>query len=58
MIISCNILLPNDRVHGIPPETSKLITPTPKFHKLIEVDVAPITTIVITASNFVFRVFL
>ena len=57
MIILCNTLLPNDRAHAITTDIGKLITPIPVFHGVIEVDVAPIKTILSIDSNIVFRVF-
>ena len=56
MIILCNILLPNHRAHTIPDENGKIIKPTQVLDKVIEVDVAPIITIVSTFSNIVLRV--
>ena len=56
MINLCNILLPNDRVQAIPADIGKIIKPTPVTDKVIEVDVAPMITILSTDSNIVFRV--
>ena len=56
MIILCNTLLPNRRVHAIPADIGKTIKPIPLTDKVIEVDVVPIITIVSTDSNFVLRV--
>ena len=56
MINLCNILLPNDRVQAIPADIGKIIKPTPVIDKVIEVDVAPMITILSTDSNIVFRV--
>ena len=56
MIVLCNILLPNDRVHAMPAEIGKINEPTPTIDKLIEVDVAPIITIVSADSKIVFWV--
>ena len=55
MIILCNILLPNDRIHAIPTEIGKTIRPTPATDEIILVDVAAIITIVSTDSNIVFE---
>ena len=52
----CNILLPNDRVHAIPADIGKIIKPIPVTDRVIEVDVAPMITILSTDSNIVFRV--
>ena len=56
MIILCNILLANDRVHAIPADIGKISKPTPVIEKVTEVDVAPIISIVSTGSSIVFRV--
>ena len=42
MIILCNSLLSNDRVHAIPADSGKMIKPKPVIDTVIEVDVAPI----------------
>ena len=52
----CNILLPNDKVQAIPADIGKTIKPIPVIDKVIEVDVAPMITILSTDSNIVFRV--
>ena len=52
----CNTLLPNDKVQPIPADIGKRIKPTPVTDKVIEVDVAPMITILSTDSNIVFRV--
>ena len=57
MIILCNTLLPIDRAHGIPAGTGRKFIPIPKIDKFIEVELAPIITIVSTDPNIVFRVF-
>ena len=57
MINLCNTLLPKDRVQAIPADMGKLIKPTPVIDRVIEVDVAPMITILSTDSNTVFRVF-
>ena len=56
MINSCNTLLPNDRVHAIPADMGRTIKPIPVTDKVIEVDVAPMITILSTDSNTMFRV--
>ena len=56
MINLCNTLLPNDRVQTIPADTGRRIKPIPVIDKVIEVDVAPMITILSTDSNIVFRV--
>ena len=56
MINLCYTLLPNDKVHAIPAAIGKIIKPIPVTDKIIEVDVAPIITILSTDSNIVFRV--
>ena len=56
MINLCNILLPNDRVQAIPADYGNTIKTIPVTDKVIEVDVAPIITILSTASNIVFKV--
>ena len=55
MLILCNALLPNDRVHAVPNDISKVIKPIPLIDKVVEIDDAPIT-IVSTDSNIVFRI--
>ena len=56
MINLCNTLFPNDRVHAILADIGKIIRSTPAFDKVIEVDNAPLSTIVSFDSNFVVRV--
>ena len=56
MINLCNTLLPNDRVQAIPADIGRIIKPIPVIDKVIEVDVAPMITILCTDSNIVFRV--
>ena len=56
MIIFCNTLLANERVHAIPADFGKTIKPIPVFDRVIEVDFALIITIVSTDSNIVFGV--
>ena len=57
MIILCNTLLPNDKVHATLTDIGKTIKPTPVIDLVIKVDVAPILTIVSTDFNIVFIVF-
>ena len=57
MFILCNILLPNDKADAVAADIDKIIKPIPVIDKLIEVDVAPIITIVSSDSNIVFGVF-
>ena len=52
----CNTLLPNDRVQAIPADVGKIIKATPVTDRVIEVDVAPMMTILSTDSNIVYRV--
>ena len=49
-------MLPNDIVHAIPADLGKIIKPIPLIGRVIEADVAAITTIVSTDSSIVFRV--
>ena len=56
IIILCNILLPNDKVHAIPADIGRIMKPIPVIDKVIEVDVAPMITMLSTDSNIVFRV--
>ena len=56
MINLCNTLLPNDKVQAIPADIGKINKPTPVFDRVIEVDVAPMITILSNDSNIVFRV--
>ena len=56
MINLCNILLPNDRAQAIPADIGKIIRPIPVTDKVVEVDVAPMITILSTDSNIEFRV--
>ena len=57
MINLCNILLPNDRVQAIPADIGNIIKPTPVTARVIQVDVAPMITILSTDSKIVFRLF-
>ena len=56
MINLCNILLSKDRVQAIPADIGKIIKPIPVIDRLIEVDDAPMMTILSTDSIIVFRV--
>ena len=56
MIILCNILVPNDKLHAIPADTGKIIKPTPASDKVIEADAAAIFTTVSTDSKSMFSV--
>ena len=56
MVILCKTLLPNDKEHAVPVDSGKTIKPIPVIDRVIEVDFAPIRTIVSTDSNIVFRV--
>ena len=56
MINLCNILLPKDRPQAIPADIGKTIKPIPVTDRVIEVDVAPMITMLSTDSNTVFRV--
>ena len=56
LINLCNTLLPKDREQAIPADFGNIIKPTPVTDRVIEVDVAPMITILSTDSNIVFRV--
>ena len=56
MINLCNTLLPNDKVQAIPADIGKIIRPIPVIDRVIEVDVAPMITILSKDSKIVFRV--
>ena len=56
MISLCNILLPNDQPQAIPADMCKIIKAIPVIDKLVEVDVAPMITMLSTDSNTVFKV--
>ena len=56
MINLCNILLPNDIPQSIPADIGKTIKPIPVTDNVIEVDVAPMITILSTHSNTVFKI--
>ena len=47
---------PNDKSDAIADDIGKTIRPIPVINRIIEVDVAPIITIVSTNSKIVFRV--
>ena len=55
MINLCNTLFPNNRVQAIPAGIGKIIKPITVIDRVIEVDVAPMITILSTDSNIVFR---
>ena len=50
MITLCNTLLHKDRVHVVPADIGKTIKPIPVIDRILEVDVAPIITILSTDS--------
>ena len=56
MINLCNTLLPNDKPQSIPADIGKTIKPIPVTDRVIEVDVAPMITILSTDSKIVFKV--
>ena len=49
-------MFPNDRVQENPADIGKIIKPIPVIDRVVEVDVAPLRTIVSTDSYIVFRV--
>ena len=51
-----NSLLPNNKAHAILAYIGKIIKPIPVIDRVIEVDVAPLLTIVSTESNIVIEV--
>ena len=51
-----NTLLPNGSVHAIPTDIGKTIKLIPVIDRTIEVDIAPMITLLYTDSNTVFRV--
>ena len=55
MINLCKTLLPKDIPQAIPADIGKTITPIPVTDKVIDVDVAPMITILSIDSNTVFR---
>ena len=56
MINLCNALLPYDIVHAIQADIGKTIKPIPVIDRVVEIDVAPMITMLSTDSNTVFRV--
>ena len=56
MINLGNTLLPNDKAHATAADICKLIKPNPLIHKIKEVNVAPIITIVSMVFKIVLRV--
>ena len=56
MINLCNILLPNGKPQAIPADIGKTIKPIPVTDRVIEVDVAPMITILSRDSNTVFKI--
>ena len=56
MINLCNFLLPKGRPQAIPADIGKTIKPIPITDRVIEVDVAPMITMLSADSNTVFRV--
>ena len=50
-------MLPNDRAHAIPADIGEIIEPKPVIDKVVEVDVAPMITIVSTDSRIVLMVY-
>ena len=56
MINLCNTWLLNDGSHAIPADIGRIIKPAPVTVNVMEVDVAPMITILSTDSNIVFRV--
>ena len=56
MINLCNTLLPYDELQAIPTDVVKIIKPIPVIDRTIEVEVAPMITILSTDSSIVFRV--
>ena len=55
MINLCNTWLLNDGAQAIPADIGKTIRPIPVIDRVIEVDVAPMITILSIDSNTVFR---
>ena len=49
-------MLTNDRVHAILADIGKTIKPIPVISRILEINVAPMNTIVSTDSKIVFRV--
>ena len=56
MINLCNILFANGRVQAISAYIGETIKPIPVIDRVIEVDIAPMITILSTDSNTAFRV--
>ena len=56
MINLCNSLLRSYKLQAIPADMGKTINPIPVIDRVIEVDVAPMITMLSTDSNIVFRV--
>ena len=56
MINLCKTSLPIDRVQSIAADIGKIIKPIPVIDRVIEIDVAPMITILSTDSKIVFRV--
>ena len=56
MINLCNILLPKDRPQANPADIGKTIKPIRVTDRVIEVDVAPMITMLSTDSHTVFKV--
>ena len=56
IVILCIILLTNDKALTIPADIGKKIKPIPVIYKVIEVDVAPMITILSTDSIIVFKI--
>ena len=56
MINLCNTLLLNDKVQAKPADIGKIIKPIPVIDRVIEVDVAPMLTILSIDSYTVFKV--
>ena len=57
MINLCNTSLDNDRAQAIPADIGEIFKPKTVSDRVIEVDVAPMITILSIDSNTVFRVF-
>ena len=55
MIILCNTLLPSDKVHASPADIGKTMKLKTTTDRVIDVDIAPMITIVSTDSRIVFR---
>ena len=57
MIIFCNTLLPNDRIHTISAVNGKIFKPIPVVDRVIEVDVAPKIIFLFTDFNMCLEIF-